>query len=308
MKKIEVLGLERIPEIKAADNLAKIIVEAAEKEAGGLREKDIVVLTSKIVSKAMGLTRRFGEVVPGKKALKISKKTGKDARWLQMIFDEGHEILAILPLKGIAAKHIIGSSGGDDQCTQELIEHEQAICITRSKEGRVHTCDAGIDGSNHPGDVVSFLPKDPDGAAREIREEIRKFIGREVAVILADTEMVPFGTMDLAIGSAGISPRSKMFGRKDLFGKPKFGGMDIVAHELTAASALVFGQVNAGVPAAIIRGYEYETSETESVSNTILNKDSAKELSAIIRATLKATAYAKGFKQRILLRIASWLV
>ncbi len=106
MKKIEVLGLQSVPEIKQGDNLAEIIVKCADNEIGGLQEKDIVVLTSKIVSKALGLTRKKTDVKVSKKALKISKKTGKDPVWVQMIFDAGHKILAIMPLKGIVEQHI----------------------------------------------------------------------------------------------------------------------------------------------------------------------------------------------------------
>ena len=93
------------------------------------------------------------------------------------------------------------------------------------------------------------MPEDPDRAAKEIREELKKLTGLELAVILGDTEMIPFGTIDLAVGSSGIAPVSREFGQKDLFGKPKFGGMDLTAHELCSASALVFGQVGAGIPA-----------------------------------------------------------
>ena len=54
--------------------------------------------------------RKLADVVPGEKGLFISKKTGKDAQWLQMIFDEDNEILAIMPLKGLIQKHIFGAS------------------------------------------------------------------------------------------------------------------------------------------------------------------------------------------------------
>ena len=229
MKKIEVLGLQTIPEIQHQDDLARIVVDCAAAEIGGLEDKHIVVLTSKIVSKALGRVRKLGEVVPGKKALEISRQTGKDAQWLQMIFDEGHEIVAIIPLKGMLGEHIMNAST-DSECSRELVEHERAVCITRGRDGRIHTCDAGIDGSNHPAGTVSLLPEDPDETARQIRQEIRRLTGKEVAVILADTEMIPFGTMDFAVGSSGIGPVSRMFGQKDLFGRPKFGGMDMVAN------------------------------------------------------------------------------
>ena len=301
------LGLQSIPEIKQGDNLAEIIRLAADREIGGLHSNDILVLTSKIVSKAAGRTRKMADVVPGKKALTISQKTGKDAKWLQMIFDEGHEILAIIPLKGLIEQHIINASR-DSQCGRELVEHEQALCITKGKDGRIHTCDAGIDGSNHPAGIVSLLPEDPDQAAKDVRERIRRLCGKEVAVILADTEMIPFGTMDFAVGSSGISPVSKMFGQKDLFGRPKFGGIDLVANELTSAAALLFGQTGAGIPVVVIRGCEYEISETDNISNTLLPPAGGDGTVKAIRQTLRATASARNLKERLLLTIASWFV
>jgi coenzyme F420-0:L-glutamate ligase/coenzyme F420-1:gamma-L-glutamate ligase len=306
MKKIEVLGLQTVPEIKKGDNLAHIIVKCAEDEIGGFKEKDIIVLTSKIVSKALGRIRKLDEVVPGKKALAISKRTGKDAKWLQMIFDEGHEILAIIPIKGVVERHIIDASENAGTAIN-LCEHEQALCITKAANGRIHTCDAGIDGSNHPAGIVSLLPEDPDKEAQQIRQQIQDLIGKKVAVILADTEMLPFGTLDFAVGSSGIEPVSKQFGKPDLFGKPKFGGIDITAYELTGASALLFGQAAAGIPAVVIRGYEYEINETANISNTLVPKPGATSIAEAIGATLRATSYACGFKTRLLLRIASWV-
>lgn len=307
MKKIEVLGLQTIPEIEQGDNLPEIIVKCVSDEIGGLQEKDIIVLTSKIVSKAAGRTRKLSEVKPSRKALAISKRTGKDAKWLQMIFDEGHQILAIMPLAGVIERYIMQASK-DGESADELIEHEQAVCITRSRDGRIHTCDAGIDGSNHPAGVVSLLPEKPDDKARKIREQVQKLSGKQVAVILADTEMLPGGTMDFAVGSSGIEPVSKMFGTKDLFGKPKFGGIDLTAHELTAASTLVFGQAARGIPVVIIRGCEYEINETENISNTLLLQAGSEDEAKAIKATLRATSYACGLKQRLLLRIAAWFI
>lgn len=304
MKKIEVLGLQTIPQIKPGDNLAEIVVNCAHHEMGGLKDKDIIILTSKIVSKALGQIRKLNDVIPGKKALAVSAQTGKDARWVQMILDEGHKILAIIPLTGPLQRHIIKASP-DAQSAQKLVEHEQALCITKGKDGRIHTCDAGIDGSNHPPGIVSLLPENPDSQARIIRQKIQKLTAKQLAVILADTEMLPFGTLDFAVGSSGIEPLSKKFGQKDLFGKPKFGGIDLVAHALTAASTLLFGQTGAAIPVAVIRGYHYEINETENIANTILPQaDAARE----IKATLRATACAYNLKTRLLLKLASWFI
>ena len=306
MKKIEVFGLQTIPKIKQGDNLAEIVYACAEQEIAGLQKNDIVILTSKIVSKAQGRTRRMADVVPGEKALYISKKTGKDAQWLQMIFDEGNDILAIMPLKGVIEKHILDASE-NAAVTTELVEHEQALCITMGKDGRLHTCDAGIDGSNHEKGVVSLLPEDPDQAAKDIREQLQKLTGKKLAVILADTEMIPFGTMDFAVGSSGIDPVSKQFGQKDIFDKPKFGGIDLIGHELCSASALVFGQTGAGIPVAIIRGYEYKINESANVGDTMLHGFS-EGANLAIKQTLIATSWTKSFFKRLLMRIVARFV
>jgi F420-0:gamma-glutamyl ligase len=45
MKKIEVLGLQTIPEIKQGDNLAEIIVNCAGDEIGSLEDRDVFSLS-----------------------------------------------------------------------------------------------------------------------------------------------------------------------------------------------------------------------------------------------------------------------
>jgi coenzyme F420-0:L-glutamate ligase/coenzyme F420-1:gamma-L-glutamate ligase len=307
MKRIEVFGLQTVPKIRQADNLAVIISDCAEKEIGGLRQKDIVVLTSKIVSKAQGRILKLSDVAPGKRAIYISKKTGKDAQWLQMIFDQGHDILAIMPLKGIVERHIFNASE-DKTVAGELVEHEQALCITIGEGGYLHTCDSGIDGSNYEKGLVGLFPQDPDRAAKDIRMELQKITGKELSVILADTEMIPFGTMDFAVGSSGIAPVSKQFGQPDIFGKPKFGGIDLIANEICSAAALVFGQVGAGIPVAVIRGFEYEIDETANVANTMLAGASGSNIRSAVKSVLKATSYTKPLLKRLLLQIVSWFV
>jgi coenzyme F420-0:L-glutamate ligase/coenzyme F420-1:gamma-L-glutamate ligase len=308
MKKIEILGLQTVPEIRAGDDLAKIICDCAKNENVGINEKDIIVLTSKIVSKALGLIRKKSDVKVSKRALKISKKTGKDPIWVQMILDAGHQIVAVLPLEGVITKYVVNGSI-DAESSQRLCDNEKCLFITRSKSGSIHTCDAGIDGSNHPEGIVSLFPENPDGEALKIRKEIEKIAGKKIAVILADTELIPYGTIDIAVGSSGVNPCSIMFGKKDKFGKPKFGGIDLVGLELTAASALLFGQTDSGIPVTIIRGYDYQFDEKRNVSNTLRFAGDEKDILHIVREAMKLTSYAiEGFGKKLLLRIGSWFI
>ncbi|MBN1391518.1 MAG: coenzyme F420-0:L-glutamate ligase [Sedimentisphaerales bacterium] len=308
MKKVEILGLQTIPEIKAGDNLAKIICDCAKNENVDINEKDILVLTSKIVSKAMGLIRNKSDVKVSKKALRISQKTKKDPIWVQMILDAGHKIIAVIPLGGAITKYVVNGSA-DAEGSRALCDSEKCLFVTRSKTGSIHTCDAGIDGSNHPVGVVSLFPEDPDGEAAKIRAEIRKITGKNVACLLADTEVIPYGTIDTVVGSSGINPCSIMFGQKDKFGKPKFGGVDLVGLEMTAASALLFGQTDSGIPVTIIRGYGYQFDEKRNVANTLRFAEHDKDISDIARGVMRSTSYAiDGFGRRLFLRIASWFV
>ena len=63
MLKFEVYGL-KLPEIKFGDELAKIIVEEACKQCGCIQDGDIIVVTSKIISKAKGYVVNIENVKP----------------------------------------------------------------------------------------------------------------------------------------------------------------------------------------------------------------------------------------------------
>lgn len=223
---------------------------------------------------------------------------------IQLILDTDQEIIAVIPLAGLAKECILRSARLREQALQ-LIEMERCMLITRDQKGRVYNL-AGIDTSNHPGDLASFPPSDPDRSAQELRRNIKKLTGKEVAVVIADTQIVPFGSMDLAIGSAGIATVAKRFGKEDRFGKPKFGGMDIMAYELTAAASLLFGQADEGIPVVIVRGLNYEVSEEENILNTLVaDRD---QLRSAVTSAIVATASIRGIKHRIVSWLLRWLV
>lgn len=308
MRKIEILGLETIPEIQPGDNLATIICNCAKNENIEINEKDIFVLTSKIVTKSLGLIRKTSDVKISPKAYKLAKQTGKDAMWVQLVFDTGHKIIAALPIKGAIEKYIERNSH-DPAMADYLCEKKSCLFLTINPCGQLHTCDAGIDSSNHPEGEVGLIPDDPDGKARQIREEIQTITGKKIALVMADTELTFYGTMDLALGCSGINPLSMMFGEKDKFGKPKFGGFELVAHQLTAASALLFGQISAGIPVAIIRGFNYDIDESKNISNTLRFEGGEKDILHIIKETMRLTSYTiEGFGRKLLLRVGSWFI
>jgi coenzyme F420-0:L-glutamate ligase/coenzyme F420-1:gamma-L-glutamate ligase len=84
------------------------------------------------------------------------------------------------------------------------------------------------------------------------------------------------GEINVAIGVAGIKPIRDRRGEKDLFGYVLKLKQTAIADELSSAAELVIGQASEGIPAAIIRGYSYQTAEN--VSATDLTRPRERDL------------------------------
>jgi coenzyme F420-0:L-glutamate ligase/coenzyme F420-1:gamma-L-glutamate ligase len=135
---------------------------------------------------------------------------------------------------------------------------DRGIIIAETRHGFI-CANAGVDASNVAEDVVTLLPEDPDRSARRIKERIERDTGARVAVIISDTFGRPWreGITNVAIGVAGIAPLVDYRGQIDSHGRPLRVTIIAVADELAAAAELVM-QKTAGVPVAIIRGFDYD--------------------------------------------------
>ena len=135
---------------------------------------------------------------------------------------------------------------------------------------------AGIDRSNIEGDRnVVLLPKDPNLSAQNIRMEIKKITGHDVAVIISDTHGRPLrmGEINVAIGVSGIEPVRDRRGEKDLFGYILKVKRTAIADELASAAELVIGQSNEGIPVAIIRGYKFKKANLATAKELVRPKE-----------------------------------
>ena len=291
--RVEIIGL-KLPLIKPGDSLVDLIVEAANTQAGGFQDRDILVITSKIVSITEGYILDLDSIRPSKKAMKIARKLHMDPRFIQLILDLSDEILFVIPFRELVKRGIVDlrKITENPHHAKEAIERIPYVFVV--SRGKQIYSDASIDFSNSPPNKVTYLPKNLDKIARKIREKIKQKTGRDIAVIISDTEiMFPYGSLDFARGASGICVISKNFGAPDLFGEPKFGGVDFIVHEIAAAAALVMGQTNEKVPAVIIRGLKYEASD-EGVGSVHLDPQ---RLRYAIRATLLTTIKTIGIRE-----------
>jgi coenzyme F420-0:L-glutamate ligase / coenzyme F420-1:gamma-L-glutamate ligase len=244
---IQVFAVENLPLIKKGDNLGKLIVEAAKKQKTPIQEKDIIVVTHVVVSKAEGNVIDLDKVKPSDKAKEIAQKTNKDPALVEVILQE----------------------------TKDIVRIGQNSIITETVSGII-CANAGVDRSNVSGDRnVVPLPKNPSASAENIRKEIRRLAGADVAVIISDTHGRPFrlGEINVAVGVAGFKPIRDRRGEKDLFGYVLRIKQTAIADELSSAAELVIGQANEGIPAAIIRGYNYQKDENASATSLTRAKE-----------------------------------
>jgi coenzyme F420-0:L-glutamate ligase/coenzyme F420-1:gamma-L-glutamate ligase len=250
MDVIKVIAVENLPLIEKGDNLGELIANAAKKQCMPIQENDIIVITHVVVSKAEGNIVNLDEVVPSKRAMEIAQLTNKDPALVEVILRE----------------------------TKDIVRMSQNSIITETKSGII-CANAGVDKSNVSGDRnVVPLPEKPNASAQNIRQEIKRLTGTNVAVIISDTHGRPLrmGEINVAVGVAGIKPIRDRRGEKDLFGYVLRVKQTAIADELSSAAELVIGQANEGIPVAIIRGYNYQ--KAEEVSATQLTRPKEKDL------------------------------
>jgi coenzyme F420-0:L-glutamate ligase / coenzyme F420-1:gamma-L-glutamate ligase len=225
---VQILPITGLPLVQPGDDLPQLLVEATRKLGWELRDKDVLVVGQKAVSKSEGRLVALTSVHPSKRARAIAKKTGRKPEFVQIVLND----------------------------TKRVVRQDKMALIVTTKHG--WTClNAGVDKSNVKGDMnYALLPKLPDASARKIRSRIRRLTGKNIGVIITDTHSRPFrlGQVEETIGIAGMKPLADYRGQKDLFGyQLKFKNV-AVSDEIAAAAELVMGQGREKIPAAIVRG------------------------------------------------------
>jgi len=225
---LEIIPLDQLPLLKEGDDLATMIVARARKLGFGIKNRDILIIGEKAVSKTEGRVVNIDHIKPSPRAAQLARRTGKRPEFIEVVLRDSRRVLR-----------------ADD---------DAFIVVT--KDGQ--TCmNGGVDKSNVKGDsTYALLPENPDASARQLRRRMKKLTGRDVGVVICDTRSRPFrrGQVEECVGIAGMSPLVDYRGDKDLFGyKLRFKNVAL-ADELASAAELVMGQGREATPVAIIRG------------------------------------------------------
>ena len=245
---LSIFGIPGLPEIAPGTDLAAAIADAAAAAGTPLADGDVVVVTSKIVSKAEGRTVEIADVEPSPFALEWSQAWDKDPAVTEIVLRE--------------AKRIVRQQG--------------PILITETHHGFV-CANSGVDQSSSGahGRLV-LLPLDSDASAQTIRAG---FVARGInaAVIISDTFGRAWreGQTDIAIGVAGIQPILSYIGQVDPHGHEFKVQAICTADELTGAVELVKGNVSR-VPVGVVRGFDWQPDDTATIAPVL--RDQARDL------------------------------
>ncbi len=227
--------------MSAGDSLAERIAAACARQAIELCDDDVLVVAQKIVSKAEGRSLPLTALRPTERARELGAELGKEPELVEAILQESRRIVR---------------SGGKALIVET---HHGFVCAN-----------AGVDQSNVGLGQVTLLPQDPDRSARALRAELQKCLGKSPAVIISDSfgRAWRLGTVDVAIGVAGMKPIKDERGSQDRYGYQLKAAVAAVADEIAAAAELVMGK-RGGVPVVLVRGYEREKKEDGSARELI---------------------------------------
>jgi len=228
VRRVELLGVEGLPEVRPGDDLASLIAAHATLQNG-----DVLVVAQKVVSKSEGRLVELDSITAGEEAQKIAPRliAAPDPRMVQVVLDESVRVL-----------------------------RSDRVLITETRHGFI-SANSGVDHSNVGAGMLALLPVDPDASAQRIRQGLAEQTGVGVGVIVSDTFGRPWrlGIVNVALGVAGLPALIDLRGTTDDAGQPLHATVPAVADEIAASAGLVMGKTQR-TPVVIVRGLSLEGS------------------------------------------------
>jgi len=229
--RLDIFAVPDLPMVQPGDDLAALIAARIEP----LRERDIVVIAQKIVSKSEGRMVDLATVAPSTAAVALAGEVGKDPRLVEVILSESSRVVRSRP---------------------NLMIMQHRLGFVMANAGVDHSNVAPIDGV----DRVLLLPEDPDGSAAALRARLEARFGVQLGVIISDSFGRPWrrGTAGVAIGASGLPSLIDLRGQPDLFGRTLEVSIVGFADEVAAAASLLQGQAREALPVVVVRGLAWD--------------------------------------------------
>lgn len=242
---ILVRAIPDVPTVDRGDDLLELVISSLERANVVLGDGDVLVIASKIVSRAEGCFVDLSTVEPTATAEKLSLEVDNDPRLVELILRE----------------------------SESVSRKTKGALIVRHRLGFI-SANAGIDASNaaptgahdDSGPWVLTLPHDPDETARRLRSGVAERCSVDVGVVITDSWGRPFrrGTVGFALGSSGVPPVWDRRGAHDRHGRVLESTETATVDAIAAAADLVAGQADEGRPLILVRGLRFKASSESS--------------------------------------------
>ena len=239
MRQLSLIALPGIPEVRAGDSLAVLILDGVQRAGQQLQPGDVIVIAQKVVSKAEGRSVALDDITPSPRAHELAEAAQKDPRLMELVLRESREVIRVKP--GVV-----------------IVEHKLGFVMANAGVDRSNVGVAGVD--TH----ALLLPENPDVSAAHIREGIYAARRVDVGVIVNDSFGRAWrnGVTGVAIGVAGVPALIDMRGHADRAGQELKVTQIAAADELAGAASLLMGQADEGLPVVLARGFPYARRES----------------------------------------------
>jgi coenzyme F420-0:L-glutamate ligase / coenzyme F420-1:gamma-L-glutamate ligase len=240
-EQLTLTALRDFPLVGSDDDLPALILAALGQNAIVLEPGDVIVVASKVVSRAEGRFVDLGKLEVSQAARDLASKVDLDERVVELVLREsveisrtGHGVLIVKNRLGIVC-----ANGGVD------LSNAQPL---------------GAAPDSGPWAVA--LPEDPDRSAERLRKALSDGARAAIGVILSDSLGRPFrlGSVGAAIGLAGVPAVWDQRGSTDLFGMRLEHTMTAFADQIAAAADLVAGQAGERRGVVHVRGLRFTPS------------------------------------------------
>jgi len=223
-------------------SLARIVLQATEKQNLRPRSGDVLAVASKVVSTCENRIAMLDDVRISDKASRLGRRWRMDERLAALVLDEADVILG-----GVRGFLLTVKNG-------------------------ILTANAGVDVKNSPPGTATLWPRHPDASARALRSALQNSHGVRVGVEIVDSRLTPLrlGTTGLAIGLSGFLPIDDHRDKPDLYRRKVRVTRSNVADDLAASAHLLMSETRERIGAVLIRNAPIVPSESANSQSAVL--------------------------------------